>query len=50
MYSTALHLLGIVWRPGTVFFNAGWNEQVFSKSWKKFGADPYCRFWEKRTL
>jgi len=32
-----------------VFFNAGWNAQVFSpKSWNKFGEDPSCHYWEKR--
>jgi len=37
-------------RPGAVVFNAGCNEQVFSpKIWKKkTGADPSCRFREKR--
>jgi len=36
--------------PGALLFNAGCNEQVFSpKTWKKkIGADPSCRFREKR--
>jgi len=32
-----------------MLFNAGCNKQVFSlKPWKKIGADPSCRFREKR--
>jgi len=32
-----------------VFFSTGRNEQVFHpKPFKKFGADPSCRFREKR--
>jgi len=32
-----------------VLFNAGCNNQVFSpKPWNKIGADPSCRFREKR--
>jgi len=35
--------------PGALLFNAGCNEQVFSlKTGEKIGADPSCRFWEKR--
>jgi len=37
-----------VLRAGAVLFNASCNEQVFSKSWKKIGANPSCRFREKR--
>jgi len=34
-----------------VVFKAGCNEQVLSpKPWEKFGADPPCRFREKRTF
>jgi len=33
---------------GALLFNAGSNEQAFSrKPWKKIGADPSCRFREK---
>jgi len=33
-----------------MLFNAGCKQQVFSpKPWKKFGADPSCRFWKKKT-
>jgi len=36
-------------QDGTVLFNAGSNEQVvFVNSEKKIGADPSCRFREKR--
>jgi len=34
-----------------IAFQCRFNEQVFSpKSWKNFGADPYCRFREKRNF
>jgi len=35
-------------RPGAVFFNVGCNEQVFLNLGNKIGADPSCRFLEKR--
>jgi len=36
---------------GTLLFNAGCNEQVILlKPEKRIGADPSCRFREKRTL